>query len=104
MSIFDHIMVKAMRNEELDTMKRLTEEGRRKRYAYAVFTEAHAEEQSEQKNQKDGKSGDEEGDNEQDLSLWEQFPVDDTVFAFTKRINNLEFNNRSVRRFVGRTG
>ena len=76
-----------------------------KEETYAVSTKAPGEQQLEQKNQVNGKDGEEEGENWQDLSLWEQYPFDDAVFAFHERCKQYKSmaQRRSIRRLMGRT-
>ena len=62
----------------------------------SLLNKAQGEQQLEQKNQENGKDGEEEEENEKNLSLWEQFPFDDTVFAFNKK------SKGSIRKPMGR--
>ena len=81
--IWPHI-VKAMRKEELNRVKRLIEE-EEKEETYPVSIETHDDHQSEQKNQANGKDGEEKGGNGQDLSLWEQFLLVTLCFLFQEK-------------------
>ena len=67
-------LVKVRKKEEVNRIKRLTEEEEKEEtYMYAVSSKAQGEQQLEQKNQQNGKGVEEEEENRKNLSLWEQF-------------------------------
>ena len=91
--IWPHL-VKAMKKDELNRMKRLIEEEEKERtYAVSVVPD---EQHLEQKNHENGKDGEEEGEKAQNLSLWEQFPFDDAVFAIHEKCK--QYKSRAQRR------
>ena len=90
-----HHMIKAMKKEEVNRIRKLIQNEEEAK-SYAVSTRAQGKQQLEQKDQENGKDRKKKEERRENLSLGEQFPFHDSIFAFKEK--GKQYKSRAQRR------